>query len=78
MRFDKYSINVNTEKELIEFENDTEEEEFYEEFGYEPDEQEKVVQEKSTGEIKSQNIKNWLMLIYNKSNLKKMGKKIVY
>ena len=77
-RFDKYSININNEKELIEFKNDKEEEMFYEEFGYEPDEQEKNIQEKSTGEIKSQNIKNWLMLFYNKSNLKRIGKKILY
>ena len=55
-----------------------EKEMFYEEFGYEPDEQKKVVQEKSTGEIKNKNIKDWLLLFYNKSNLKRITKKIVY
>ena len=63
-RFDKYNININHKKEIIEFENDDELEEFYENYGYEPDEQDINIQEKSTKKIKDITISGWLNNIF--------------
>ena len=59
-RFDKYNIKVNDEKKEIVFEDEDEREEFYELYGYEPDEQSKETQEKSTKVLKKRKLNEWL------------------
>ena len=56
-RFDKYKIKVSDKKQLIEFDDDDELEKFYEEYGYEPDEQSAEIQQKSSIEINRSNLK---------------------
>ena len=63
-RFDKYNININDKKEIIEFKNDDELEEFYQNYGFEPDEQNINIQGKSTKKIKKIYIGNWLYNIF--------------
>ena len=46
-RFDKYKIKIDNKEKTIVFENDDDIEDFYEKYGYEPDEQSKEVQYKS-------------------------------
>ena len=43
-RFDKCKIKINDEKKTINFKDEDEYEEFYEEYGYEPDEQSKEIE----------------------------------
>tara|TARA_B100000795_G_scaffold116469_1_gene86501 strand:+ start:464 stop:1537 length:1074 start_codon:yes stop_codon:yes gene_type:complete len=59
-RFDKYKIKIDPNKKLLEFEDDDEMEEFYSQYGYEPDEQPKHIQEKSTKYISSNSIDDWI------------------
>ena len=59
-RFDKYKIRVDDEKKVIEFEDEDEFEDFYELYQYEPDEQSKEVQEKSTKVLKKRKLNEWL------------------
>ena len=53
-------------------------EEFYEEYGYEPDEQSKEVQEKSICKIERSNIKKWIDSIFDKKLTKNIRMKITY
>ena len=59
-RFDKCKINIDDEKKEIVFEDEDEYEEFYELYGYEPDEQSKETQEKSTKVLKKRKLNEWL------------------
>ena len=62
-RFDKYKIKVDDKNKKIVFLDEEQEEKFYEEYNYEPDEQSKETQEKSTLQIKKISYKKWLKLI---------------
>jgi hypothetical protein len=64
-RFDKYNIQINDELKKIEFDNVDEEEEFYEQWYYEPDEQSKEVQDRIISKIPSISILDWLKLVKN-------------
>ena len=77
-RFNKYKIKVNNKKELIDFENDNDLEEFYEEYGYEPDEQSKEVQEKSIKKIEKLVLKKWINGLFKNQLTKNIRIKIVY
>ena len=66
-RFDKYNININDEKQIIEFKNEDELEEFYENYGFDPDEQKLDVQEKSIKKIKNKKLSDWLNSIFKKN-----------
>ena len=58
--FEKCKITVSDKKQIIEFNDEDELEEFYEEYGYEPDEQSKEIQQKSIREIPDNRLNNWL------------------
>jgi hypothetical protein len=45
-RIDRYNGRVNNELKTVTFENDEDQDEFYDEFGYEPDEQPKDILDK--------------------------------
>lgn len=78
-RFNKYNIKVNKRKKEIEFLDDDEMEEFYQKFGYEPDEQTKEIQEKSIKKIKSISFNNWLTYLGKElSDVNKIEKKLKY
>ena len=77
-RFDKCKIKINDEKKTIKFKDEEEYEEFYEEYGYEPDEQGKEVQEKSTKVIENNTLKNWINEIFETKLTKNIRIKIVY
>jgi len=77
-RFDKYKIKVSDKKQLIEFEDDDELEKFYEEYGYEPDEQSEEIQQKSSIEINRTNLKLWVNSIFKKQLIKNIRVKINY
>ena len=78
-RFTKCKIKVNKKKKEIEFLDDDEMEEFYEKFGYEPDEQTKEIQEKSIKKIKSIGFNEWLEYLGKEmSNVNKIEKKLKY
>ena len=76
--FDKYKIKVSDKKQLIEFEDDDELEKFYEDYGYEPDEQSAEIQQKSSIEINRTNLKVWLNSIFKKQLTKNIRVKIAY
>ena len=65
-RFDKYNIKINDKKQIIEFKNDDELEEFYQNYGFEPDEQNINIQEKSTKKVKKITLNDWLYNIFKK------------
>jgi hypothetical protein len=77
-RFEKCKIKVSDKKQIIEFNDDDELEEFYEEYGYEPDEQSKEIQEKSICKIERSNIKKWINSIFDKKLTKTIRMKITY
>ena len=77
-RFDKYNINVNDEKQTIEFKNEDELEEFYENYGFDPDEQKLDVQEKSIKNIKNKKLSDWLNSIFKKKIKKNIRIKVNY
>ena len=77
-RFDKYNINVNDEKQTIEFKNEDELEEFYENYGFDPDEQKLDVQEKSIKKIKNKKLSDWLNSIFKKKIKKNIRIKVNY
>lgn len=58
-RIQAYRGKRNEQTQKIVFENDEMEEEFYQKYGYEPDEQKKEVQEKSIGKISKQEISDF-------------------
>ena len=65
-RFDKYNISINDKKQIIEFKNEDELEEFYKNYGFDPDEQKINIQERSTKKIKKIKISDWLNNIFKK------------
>ena len=65
-RFDKYKIKIDDEKQKIEFEDDDELEEFYSQWGYEPDEQSQEIINKRMFEIEENNWKKWYENIFGK------------
>ena len=69
-RFQKYGAEKNEEKEDILFPSDEKLENFYEEWGYEPDEQNKENQQKTLLNIEKCNIKTWIDKIYPDNNIK--------
>ena len=77
-RFNKYKIKVSDKKQLIEFDNEDDYEKFYEEYGYEPDEQSEEVQQKSSIEIGRTNLKLWVNSIFKKQLTKNIRVKIIY
>tara|TARA_B100001093_G_scaffold518125_1_gene601916 strand:+ start:3727 stop:4806 length:1080 start_codon:yes stop_codon:yes gene_type:complete len=77
-RFDKYKVRIIENKQTIKFDDEDEYEEFYEEYGYEPDEQSKEVQEKSICNIEKSNIKSWINSIFKKKLTKNVRVKIEY
>jgi hypothetical protein len=77
-RFDKYKIKIEKHKKQLEFLDDDEMEEFYSKYGYEPDEQAKETQKKSTGYISSININNWINIVNKSSKNYKIEKKLKY
>ena len=77
-RFDKYKIKVSIDKELIDFKDEDEYEEFYEEYNYEPDEQKKEIQERSTAVIEKSNIKTWINNIFNNKLAKNIRMRLTY
>ena len=77
-RFDKYNIEINEKKQTIDFKDEDEYEEFYEEYGYEPDEQSSDIQEKSICKMENFTIKNWINSIFDKKVTKNIRIKIDY
>ena len=77
-RFDKFKITIEPTKKQIEFIDDDEMEEFYSQYGYEPDEQSKQVQEKSTQHISSITFDDWTCFISNTNKNYKIEKKLKY
>ena len=77
-RFNKYNVKIVENNKTVKFADDDEYEEFYEEYGYEPDEQSKEVQEKSTCEIEKSTIKSWINSIFKKKLTKNIRVKIDY
>ena len=77
-RFDKYDIKVNNKKQTIDFKDEDEYEEFYEEYGYEPDEQSCDVQEKSICKMENVAIKKWINSIFDKKLTKNIRIKLNY
>ena len=63
---------------ILDLYGEDEYEEFYEEYGYEPDEQSKEVQEKSICKIERSNIKKWIDSIFDKKLTKNIRMKITY
>ena len=64
-RFDKFKIKINHEKKCIDFLDDDELDEFYEQYNYEPDEQSLKTQQKSTLPIKKKSYKMWIKSHFN-------------
>ena len=64
-RFLKYKCKF-TDKNPV-FINDDILENFYDKYGFEPDEQSKETQLKSTREIKKNNVKNWLKYVFEQN-----------
>ena len=77
-RFDKYKIKIDKEKFKLEFEILDEYEDFYEKYYYEPDEQSKEVQERSTSEIPEISINDWLNNIFGEEVLFRLDNKNKY
>ena len=77
-RFDKYKIKIERHKKQLEFLDDDEMEKFYSNYGYEPDEQSKETQEKSTGYISSITIDNWMNIVNKSNKCYKIEKKLKY
>ena len=77
-RFNKYKVKVSDKKQLIEFNDEDELEKFYEDYGYEPDEQSAEVQQKSSIEINRSNLKTWLNGIFKKHLTKNIRVRITY
>lgn len=63
-RFDKYDITIDDENKKIVFNDDDEIEEFYEQYGYEPDEQSCEIQNKLFGLLPDNNWKKWIQEIF--------------
>ena len=71
-------FTVSAKKEIV-FEDEDEYEEFYELYGYEPDEQSKETQEKSTKVLKKRKLNEWLSETeVDLSRQEKIRKKLKY
>ena len=77
-RFDKYELNIDHENKIINFINDEDCEEYYEAYGYEPDEQSKEVQELSTKEIPYIRLDTWINKLFKNKLARKIRTKIEY
>ena len=80
-RFDKYEIKIDNENKKIEFigsKADDDCENFYENYGYEPDEQKKEVQEKSTKDIPKKRLDTWINSIFETQIKRRIRMSIVY
>ena len=77
-RFNKLDIVVDDENKKIVFNNEDQEEEFYEEFNYEPDEQSKEVQEKSTHDIPKASLSDWINSTFTEKINFKIRRKMLY
>jgi hypothetical protein len=81
-RLNKYKIKIDSKKFLIEFEDEMtnckEYEDFYENYNYEPDEQSKEVQERSTSAIADISINNWLNIIFGEYKIMELDSKYKY
>ena len=64
-RFDKYNIIVDHKNHTINFVDENEEEEFYEQYNYEPDEQSLEIQMRSIREIPQIGFNSWCKYIKN-------------
>jgi len=71
-RYDQYLFHIDHERKKIIFEDDDQQDEFYNKYGYEPDEQPKEVQELSIKEIPYSRLDNWI----NELFIKKIKRKI--
>ena len=58
-RFNRYKIIVDSEKKQIQFNDDDELEEFYSQYGYDPDEQSTETQKKALSLMTDINWKDW-------------------
>ena len=74
-RFEKY--NCRFKNQIPVFNNDTIYENFYEIYGYEPDEQNKETQIKSTLQIPDNTIKDWMIYIFEQPDVDINIKKII-
>jgi hypothetical protein len=63
-RFDKYDIIIDDENKKIVFNDDDEIESFYEQYGYEPDEQSCETQNKLFGFLPKNNWNKWFQEIF--------------
>ena len=77
-RFNKLDIVIDHENKKIVFNNEDQEEEFYEEYNYEPDEQSKEVQEKSVHDIKKSTLSDWINTTFTDKINFKIRRKMVY
>lgn len=77
-RFDMCDIEVDHENLKIVFKNEDEEEEFYEKYNFEPDEQTKEVQEKSTRDIVKRKLSDWVHDVFGEKLNRQIVKKLVY
>ena len=63
-RFDHYKAIQNHETTEVDFPTDEVGEEFYQKYGYEPDEQPRETDEKSTKNIEEIDYKDWLTRVF--------------
>jgi len=68
-RFNKYKIKIDHDKQKIEFEDDDEMEDFYSQWGYEPDEQSSETINKRMYQIEQTNWKKWHENIFEKESI---------
>jgi len=68
-RMNKFDITVDDENNKIIFKDDDECEQFYEEYGYEPDEQSRETQEKSILHMESSNWEKWYCHIFGEKSI---------
>ena len=68
-KFKKYNIEINHDKKRVEFLDDDELEDFYSQYGYEPDEQSTETQNKALSLIQDNNWKKWYENIFQDNQL---------
>ena len=66
-RFDQYNITIDDDSRKITFDDDDELEDFYEQYGYEPDEQSSETQNKLFGCLPENNWNKWIEDIFSNS-----------
>ena len=77
-RFDKYELNIDHANKIINFIDDDDFEEFYEAYGYEPDEQSKEVQERSTKQIPYNRLDTWINGLFQEKLERKIRSPVEY